>query len=50
MDDNTFNCITIIFVIVLVIAAIAFEVWVNVTYGNLPISEVPSWAIRFILG
>lgn len=35
---------------VLIVAVIAAEVYVNIKYGKLPLSEVPSWAIRFLIG
>lgn len=28
---------------------IAAEVYVNIKYGRLPINEVPSWALRFLI-
>jgi hypothetical protein len=34
---------------VFIAAVIAAEVYVNVKYGRLPLSEVPSWAIRFLI-
>jgi hypothetical protein len=41
----------IVYVLVwgLVALAIAAEVYVNIKYGRLPINEVPSWALRFLI-
>ena len=33
----------------MVAAAVAAEVYVNIKYGRLPINEVPSWVIRFLI-
>ena len=41
--------IVIGFIWLLVTAVIAAEVYVNIKYGRLPINEVPSWAIRFLI-
>lgn len=41
--------IVIGFIWLLVVAAIVAEVYVNIKYGRLPINEVPSWAIRFLI-
>lgn len=35
---------------VAIIAVLAFEVFVLVKYGNMPITEIPSWAVPFFLG
>ena len=32
------------------IACIATSIYCFITYGNLPITEVPSWALPFIFG
>ena len=42
-----------IFLIVLVIiciAAIAFEIYLWVTYGDTPVGELPSWVLFFMIG
>lgn len=41
--------IVIGFIWLLVAAVVAAEVYVNIKYGRLPLSEVPSWAIRFLI-
>ena len=40
----------IILAVVLIIASIIFEVWVMATYGGKPASEIPLWALLFLLG
>lgn len=41
--------IVIGFIWVLIVAVIAAEIYVNIKYGKLPLSEVPSWVIRFLI-
>ena len=41
--------IVIVFIWVLVVAVMVAEAYVNIKYGKLPLSEVPSWAIRFLI-
>ena len=31
--------------VLIALAAIAFDIWAVVTYGNKPASEVPAWAL-----
>jgi len=38
------------FFILLTLSAIAFVVMVYVKYGDLPITEVPAWAVPFFMG
>lgn len=38
------------FFILLALSAVAFAVVVYVKYGNLPITEVPAWAVPFFMG
>lgn len=44
--------ITIIVIIglILVVGAIAFEIYIFKTYANMPASEVPFWVWWFLLG
>lgn len=39
----------VIFAIVMIIV-VALKIWVNMEYGDMPITEVPSWAIPWLTG
>lgn len=41
--------VTALFVL-FIIAVLGFGVYVLVTYGDKPITEIPSWAVPFFLG
>jgi hypothetical protein len=36
--------------VILIIISLIFEFWVIATYGGKPVSEVPLWALWFLLG
>lgn len=36
--------------ILFIVAVLGFGVYVLVTYGGKPITEIPSWAVPFFLG
>ena len=46
---NIIDKAIIIFLILLVIAALAFSIWVYATYGGKPVNEVPSWVHWFMI-
>lgn len=31
--------------VLIALATVAFDIWIVVTYGNKPVSEIPSWAL-----
>ena len=39
----------VIFAIVMIIVVV-LKIWVNMEYGDMPITEVPSWAIPWLTG
>lgn len=48
-------CLTVYFGIIIIFAAlicglIGIEIYVWVTYANVPITEIPSWALFFMFG
>lgn len=44
------NKLVIALCIIFIAAVIGFGVYVWVTYGGKPITEIPSWAVPFFLG
>jgi cytosine/uracil/thiamine/allantoin permease len=48
--DKVMKKMIIILAVVLIIASIIFEVWLMATYGGKPASEIPLWALLFLLG
>ena len=44
------NKLVIALCIIFVVAVLGFGVYVWVTYGGKPITEIPSWAVPFFLG
>ena len=36
--------------VIFIVAVLGFGVYVLVTYGGKPITEIPSWAVPFFLG
>ena len=51
MKDKIIGCLLIAGIIILIIAIVAcaiIEVWVVNEYGDLPITEVPSWTIPWL--
>lgn len=36
--------------VIFIVAVLGFWVYVLVTYGGKPITEIPSWAVPFFLG
>lgn len=42
--------IVIIVIVLFALCAGAFTIYVNITYGNLPITEIPSWALKWVVG
>ena len=38
----------IIFVAIAIIVCVVLKIWVIVEYGDMPITEVPSWAIPWL--
>ena len=49
MEENILYIIAIIVILVIAVSLGGFAIYVNITYGSLPINEVPSWAIRWLL-
>ena len=38
-----------VLIIALVVGVIGLDVYVQIEYGGKPISEIPAWALRFLL-
>jgi hypothetical protein len=49
VSDGFYIALIIIGIIALIVLCI-LKVWVNVNYGDMPITEVPSWAIPWLSG
>ena len=43
------STLIIIIIVAVLIALVATEIYVWTTYGNTPVSEVPAWALWFML-
>jgi len=39
-----------VILVLFIVAVLGFGVYVLVTYGGKPITEIPSWAVPFFLG
>ena len=48
--DTIFWSVMFFFLIALAIGAIAVEIFVWITYGGKPVTEIPSWALVFMFG
>lgn len=49
IDWETLSSIVfVIFVIAVILICLFLKIWVIVNYGDMPITEVPSWAIRWL--
>ena len=46
--DLILGCILIVICVVAVIVCIILKIWVICEYGDMPITEVPSWAIPWL--
>lgn len=44
------NKLVVALCIIFIVAVLGFGVYVLVTYGGKPITEIPSWAVPFFLG
>ena len=42
--------VVIVLPILILCGFIATEIYVCVTYGNLPVSDIPTWALIFMFG
>lgn len=49
ISDGFYIALIIIGIIALIVLCI-FKIWVNVNYGDMPITEVPSWVIPWLGG
>ena len=49
VSDGFYIALIIIGIIALIVLCI-FKIWVNVNYGDMPITEVPSWVIPWLGG
>lgn len=48
--DNVIAKVAIVAIIIIALVSIGMTVYVTATYGNLPIAEVPAWAVPFMFG
>ena len=44
------NKFDVTLLVLIIIAAIIFSIFVYANYGGKPITEIPSWAVPFFLG
>ncbi|MBQ1483856.1 MAG: hypothetical protein IIZ42_00975 [Eubacterium sp.] len=44
------NILALVLVIGVIVAAVSIWLYALITYGGRPITEIPSWAIPFIVG
>lgn len=35
----------VLFLVIIILCCIGFGIWVHVTYGNTPVSDLPAWVL-----
>lgn len=50
MKNINWALVLVIMQLLLIVGVIAFEIYVWVRFGSLPVTEIPAWALFFMFG
>jgi len=50
MKNINWALVLVIVQLLLVVGIIAFEIYIWVRFGSLPVTEIPAWALLFMFG